>query len=377
MKIDYAIREKCVINGSELEILSSKLFPLFCGCVDTPQEEDLICEQEFAISKEGVIQLTKLIPLDLLYANGHDAGSVGALWEEHHTEFAKFILSKEVKNVLEIGGGHGKLSQNCLAIKKIRWTIVEPNPTHRYDNVVYVDNFFSKELFQNEKFDTVVHSHTFEHIYNPHHFLQEVSSVLVEGGGGKMLFSLPNMQKGRESKFTNGLNFEHTILLSEAVLEFLFAKHQFRLIDKHYFKDHSIFYYLQKDSTIQEITLKNEYHKNKKMFLDLYEYYEKQIAYLNNILRKSTKEIYLFGAHLFGQFLIFNGLDISRISCILDNNPAKQGRRLYGTSLFVKSPKILKDKKDALVILNAGIYNDEIKKDIIENINDKVEIINF
>ena len=113
------------------------------------------------------------------------------------------------------------------------------------------------------------------------------------------------------------------------------------------------------------------------MFLDLYEYYEKQIAYLNNILRKSTKEIYLFGAHLFGQFLIFNGLDISRISCILDNNPAKQGRRLYGTSLFVKSPKILKDKKDALVILNAGIYNDEIKKDIIENINDKVEIINF
>lgn len=29
------------------------------------------------------------------------------------------------------------------------------------------------------------------------------------------------------------------------------------------------------------------------------------------------------------------------------------------------------------MILNAGVYNDEIEKDILENINNKVQIIRF
>ncbi|HDX3697353.1 TPA: SAM-dependent methyltransferase, partial [Campylobacter jejuni] len=50
-------------------------------------------------------------------------------------------------------------------------------------------------------------------------------------------------------------------------------------------------------------------------------------------------------------------------------------KRLYGTKFIVRSPKILINDSNALVILNAGIYNDEIEKDIIENINNKIEII--
>ncbi|EAH6533581.1 SAM-dependent methyltransferase, partial [Campylobacter jejuni] len=42
---------------------------------------------------------------------------------------------------------------------------------------------------------------------------------------------------------------------------------------------------------------------------------------------------------------------------------------------IVKSPKILKDQDNSLVILNAGVYNDEIEKDILENINIGVEFI--
>ncbi|EAH6235703.1 SAM-dependent methyltransferase, partial [Campylobacter jejuni] len=47
----------------------------------------------------------------------------------------------------------------------------------------------------------------------------------------------------------------------------------------------------------------------------------------------------------------------------------------YGTKFIVKSPKILKDQDNSLVILNAGVYNDEIEKDILENINIGVEFI--
>ena len=48
---------------------------------------------------------------------------------------------------------------------------------------------------------------------------------------------------------------------------------------------------------------------------------------------------------------------------------------LYGTNLKVNSPKILSDSLNPMVILKAGIYNDEIKKDILENINPNTTFI--
>ena len=39
----------------------------------------------------------------------------------------------------------------------------------------------------------------------------------------------------------------------------------------------------------------------------------------------------------------------------------------------VESPKIIKDVETPIVILKAGVYNEEIKKDIIENINPNTE----
>ncbi|HDZ5150818.1 TPA: SAM-dependent methyltransferase, partial [Campylobacter jejuni] len=78
---------------------------------------------------------------------------------------------------------------------------------------------------------------------------------------------------------------------------------------------------------------------------------------------------------LFSQNLIYSGLDTSKIVCILDNDLNKQKKRLYGTKFIVKSPKILKDQDNSLVILNAGVYNNEIEKDILENINNRVEIV--
>ena len=53
----------------------------------------------------------------------------------------------------------------------------------------------------------------------------------------------------------------------------------------------------------------------------------------------------------------------------------KQNRRLYGTDFIVLSPKVLKGYNSVNVILKAGLYNDEIKKDIHENINRKCNIL--
>ena len=189
------------------------------------------------------------------------------------------------------------------------------------------------------------------------------------------------MQRWLENKFTNCLNYEHTILLNEPVIEFLLAKNHFKVLKKRHFKEHSVFFACEKivafkENHKQKIELKSQFEQNKALMREFFDFYKAKIAFLNENLAKTPKKVYLFGAHLFSQFLLYNGLCADKIAAILDNNPQKQGKRLYGTPFEVLSPRILRDE-NALLVLNAGAYNDEIKSDILQNINTKTEIIAF
>ena len=57
---------------------------------------------------------------------------------------------------------------------------------------------------------------------------------------------------------------------------------------------------------------------------------------------------------------------------LLDNDKNKQGKRLYGTNMMVESPKILLDVDNPIVILKAGVYNQEIRINIQNKINSSV-----
>jgi FlaA1/EpsC-like NDP-sugar epimerase len=189
--------------------------------------------------------------------------------------------------------------------------------------------------------------------------------------GKHLVFSLPNMQVMLERKYNNCINFEHTVFLTEPYVEFLLAKHGFRLVTKEYFMDdHSIFYAAVRDSSVQPTELPHGlYEKNKHLYMDYVSYYEKLIQELNRKMSESSQPIYMFGAHVFAQYLIAFGLNTDRIVSLLDNDPNKQGKRLYGTRLMVQSPKVLSDVEHPAVILKAGVYNQEIKSDILNNIN--------
>lgn len=102
-----------VVTGSaNMEDLHSMAdFPVFMGCVDHAEGEDLVAELTWQISREsGFIQLKKLIPLDVLYQSQH-AGAVGGIWTEHHKKFAQFLHKQNPSSVLELGGAHGILER--------------------------------------------------------------------------------------------------------------------------------------------------------------------------------------------------------------------------------------------------------------------------
>lgn len=372
-------RSRCVLSGqADLEHLHTfQGFPVFMGCMNQPPEADLKADMSWWISQStGLVQLKQPLPLDVLYPESHGAGAVGALWERHHRAFAQFLHKLTPGSVFEIGGAHGILEREYQTFGSIPWLIMEPNPSPVEGcKAQFIKGFFDDTFVCESPFDVVVHSHVFEHIYDPDSFMRHLAGFMSDGKN--LAFSLPNMLAMMERKYTNCINFEHTVLLTEPYVEHLLAKHGFRLQAKEYFMDdHSIFYAAVRDSSVKPTALPAElYQINKNLYLDYLRYHQQLIDELNRSMRETTAPIYLFGAHVFAQYLIAFGLSTEKITCILDNDKKKHGRRLYGTNLTVNSPSCLRDIDHPCVILKAGVYNDEIKADILNNINPNVRFL--
>jgi hypothetical protein len=364
-----------MLGGEDLEHLYAfKEFPVFMGTVSHEPSQDIFFDMDWHISRSsGAIQLRHLLPLDIIYPEAHGSGCVGNLWMEHHVMFADFIANYAPTSVLEIGGAHGILSKIYQErSQNVDWTILEPNPTPVEGvKARIIKGFFDDEFQMDAPVDAVVHSHVFEHVYDPQTFVQHISTFLPKDK--YLIFSLPNMEEMLRRKYTNCINFEHTVFLTEPYVEYLMRQHGFKLLARQYFlDDHSIFYACVRDVDIEQTSLPSGlYQKNKQLYLDYVSFHEELVSELNSRIHQLEADcnLYLFGAHVFAQHLIGFGLDTTRINCILDNDPMKQGKRLYGTDLAVASPRILAADKSPVVILKAGVYSQEIMRDILENIN--------
>ncbi len=376
--MNYITRNSSLLTGKpNLETLYTLYnFPVFMGCTEQLQREDILADMEWAICRDtGIIQLTKLLPLEVVYLNQHNEG-VGKVWTEHYKEFCHFLKKYNPQKVLEIGGAHGLIAKMFLGSSPdTKWTIVEPNPTVDVNlNVKVIKNWFDDKFFlePEDKVDTIVHSHVLEHTYDPVSFLKHISTFLKIGD--KHIFTFPNLYQLLYRKYTNSLNFEHTMFLTEYFVDCLLKKFGFKILEKQYFQDHSIFYATEKisDDEDEEVKIENKYEEYKNVFMNFINYHLEMVKDLNSEIESSKLPIYLFGAHIFSQYLIGFGLKTARVLAVLDNGPSKQGKRLYGTSLNVSPPKILKGKGKVNLILKAGPYNEEIKKDILENINSEV-----
>lgn len=370
----YIARDKSVVTGKEnLELLySMKNFPVFFGCVETPEEKDLFFDMDWSIDPEtGVIQLNKLIPVDILYQMQH-ADGYGPTWHQYYIDFSSYIKKQAPNFVVEIGGGTGILAKIATNdSKNMHWTIVEPNPmVAETEKIKIVRSFFGENFNYDEKIDAVVLSQVLEHAYDPNDFLSSISKILKNGG--RLIMAYPNLLLWLQKKQTNSINFEHTMLLTDYNVDYLLAKHGFSIINKEQYKDHSFFYTAEKSSDAHLPLLENKYEEHKKAFFDFVDYHKNTVEELNKKIEETNLPTYLFGAHVFSQYLLSFGLKTEKIVSILDNSPAKQDKRLYGTRYKVDSPKSLAGKGPLNIILKAGPFNDEIKKDILENINPNV-----
>jgi 2-polyprenyl-3-methyl-5-hydroxy-6-metoxy-1,4-benzoquinol methylase len=371
----YITRDKSIITGkNNLESLYTfKNFPVFFGCVDHNPSEDIKADMSWAICPEsGVIQLNKLVPLEILYQEQHVDGT-GPTWQQYYEDFAQYILKQNPINVLEIGGGAGKLADLVVnGSDKVFWTMAEPNPLHEESEKIKIIPKFFDENFKYEKStDAIVFSQVMEHAYDPNIFLASIANFLKPGG--KVIFAYPNLELWLKNKFTNAINFEHTFFLTDYFVDYLLGKNGFSIINKEFYKDHSVFYVAERSSITHDVSFDNKYDDYKQIFSEFIDYYKSLVFDLNTKVANFEGDVYLFGAHIFAQYLFEFGLNKERIVSILDNSSLKIGKRLYGTNFMVENPGVISGKNKVAVILKVGIYRDEILKQL-KAINPSVEI---
>ena len=359
-------RTQCAIDRTKtiLPLYTIKKFPISMSCVTHTSDEDVFEDMHWGYSEAGHVQLLEMLDPNLIYKEYHSPGTVGKMWKEHHRTFAEFIKQAKFCNVLEIGGASGSLVDNFVTDDtNFSWTIVEPGTnTKLTDTRIHQINGYFEEVVFDKKFDTIVHSHCFEHVYNPVEFLQKVFNILDYGD--YHYISIPNMQYWLANGFTNTLSFEHTFYVDEKVLTHLLHTSGFNVEDT-IVGEHSVF--IRAAKVAEKVTSPaQDFMYVKDLFTSYIEQLQADVTAITK--QVDNRPFYLFGAHIFAQALINMGLQESKIVCILDNDPQKQGKRLYGTECTVASPKCLEDAVNPVVVLRGGSYNAEIKESIL-NIN--------
>lgn len=369
-------RSKCVVCNYEKIESFYKIpnFPVRLG-IDEKNNACQLMEMDWAECLNcGCVQLKKLVDLDILYEKHHNS-SPGKTWDLHHENFSDIIVKKISKDqrILEIGGANLILMNKILNKTNLvkSYTVVdlacnEYTPENHYTNVFF-ENIKIDEYEPNQKFNCVVHSHTFEHFYEPVDSLIRIRSFIEDDG--IMIMSIPNISNQVEDKHLNSLHFEHTYFYNDYYLRAILQNAGFVIDEVFEFSRWNNFYVCKKSPTLKS----NNFiytGEGKSSFIKMIE----EIANFSKLTSSSIQEpIFSFGAHIFSQYLCAFGLS-EKISGVLDNDKNKIGNFLAGTNIPVYPVTHLAGIESPYVILKVAQFYDEISSQIL-SINPAAKLI--
>ena len=369
------IKNSCTFCGGSLKTLFSiPKMPMFMGSVSTFSDELLYSDMTYTKCKDcNCVQIKELIDSNVLYQNNHNLDTVGNLWNNHYLEFSNFLKNGiNGKRVLEIADPSCKVAKYVSELSKI-WEIVEYNPNFnsKSKNVKFIQKWFDSN-FDEGIYDVVVHSHFFEHLFNPINDLKKMNECITIGG--KMYFSVPNLEYIVDNNFTpaNALHFEHTFFYKKNDLKILLNLFGFEVNNIVEYRNHSLFYECTKVS--HTISFDNNFK-----FVDVSDNFVLNYFNSKNIVKKFNSQIgsdkFIFGCHISTQYIISLGLDIDSVNSLLDNSVYKQNNFLYGYNLLVNSPDFISNYKNPIVLIShMSVYAKEITEQL-KKINKNVILI--
>ena len=364
----------CVCNFGQL-VLHKTIpnFPIYMGVSNSESNNDLSANQEWATCDFcGTLQLSKLIPFELLYSTNHHHEVVGPTWMRHHKKFAEFISVEPDDKVCEIGSAHDYLAGILLDKNPgLDFLSIEPDSTNPDPRISHIKGYAEDHIPEIAEKRVIIHSHVLEHVYNPKKFIESLSMAM--SNNSTMYVSFPNIEELLIQKGANALNFEHSYFLTPQVFTRIAEHAGLDIVNQEKFEKHSYFAELRKSDHHVGHGISRSF-QDTKPFDDLWMELEKFIQETIQIISEDEIPTYLFGSHIFSQTLFTQGLHDARILGVLDNAQNKQGSRLYGTTLVTYSPEVIRNLAEVRVILRASHYQTEIREQL-QAINPKVQII--
>lgn len=363
-------RRACAACGAaDLEpLLEIDGVPVHMGCTDQPREQDVFFDQRWATcARCGSVQLAALAPLDLVYQSQHNA-AVGGVWARHHSALAAFVAEWSPRTIVEVGGASGALAREYVAAHDVAsWTVVEPNPTFTPQPPIHLVTAYVEEAGDVVgEADAVVHSHLLEHLYEPRAFLRGLREQARPDAW--MLLSVPNLPSLLEQSGANALNFEHTYFFDAALLVWMIRDAGFTVREPRPFEGHSLFVAARPDAEPGAAGPPPDASGGARALARFVAAAREDATALAARAAAFDGPVYLFGAHVFSQFLIGCGFPAQQAAGVLDNDPHKQGLRLYGTPLEVAAPAVVAEvdapAARVAVIVRATHYSAEITEQL-------------
>jgi predicted SAM-dependent methyltransferase len=240
--------------------------------------------------------------------------------------------------------------------------------------VKFIKKWFDTS-FESEKYDVLIHSHFFEHLFNPIEGLSKMNDCLYEGG--TMYFSVPNLEYILDNGFLPGnvLHFEHTFFYKKYDLVNLLNLFGFMVDTIVDYKTHSMFFKCIKVSDEIEFNSAEYKFSSNDVSDKLFKSYNNSKSIVRAFKENTSKNKFIFGCHISTQSILSMGIDTKDIINFLDNSVDKQNKFLYGYDIKVESPNIIASIDEPVVMIShTSVYKTEIEKQL-KKINKNVILI--
>jgi 2-polyprenyl-3-methyl-5-hydroxy-6-metoxy-1,4-benzoquinol methylase len=343
-------------------ILKWKNMPILLSSTNDNKANDIFYTFELKVDKDtGAVHQTNIPPQDILYKNSRNSG-IGNVWNKHYDCFCKFIFNNinlTDKKICEIGSGNGYVANKIG--EKYKIDCYEPTPTFESTNNINLIKKFM-EFDDKQQYDVIILSHTFEHITDPADFLCKIHKSLKKEG--IVIMSYPNFEIGLNNNHVNLFNSEHISYFTTQTTEKFFNKYFFQNCIIEEYDDHSLFVLAQKSDIntfvkLTDVELNTIVHNTNEYISTLQNKINIAVSTISNF-----DDIYIFGCHAMTSiFLYLSNITTNKFKGILDNDPLKYNLRLYGTDLICYNPDTVLPTN---VLLNGGVYHNEIKYKLVE-----------
>ncbi len=330
-------------------LFKQKKVPVFQNKVYKTQAEALNAETgevELVQSKEsGFVYNLKFDNVLMNYDENYQNEQANSSFFQQHLQKVLIQLESyglQNKKVVEIGCGKAHFFDMMLA-KGI--DCVGFDPTYEGNNPkIYKEYFTENSAIQA---DVIILRHTLEHITFPFSFLHQIAKA--NSYKGKIFIEVPTFDWILQKQAFWDIFYEHCNYFTETSLGKMFINAK----TGHFFGGQYIYVWADL-ADLQPTILTQEIKPYQPLFMDTLEKW-------TNFLSQN-KDIAIWGAGAKGStFLNLLDQDRKKVSCVIDINPAKQGKFIARTGHEIIAPKELKARNIKNILVMNENYLDEIK----------------